>query len=103
MTDPGQAPTPEPASVVGQRLLDESSIALGGAVEGLEQYAAMLTELGRALEDGTQDETFKAWLVGQRDRVTKLIALLDDTALDAFLRIADRNVRIRHFEDGSFV
>ncbi|MDA8358247.1 MAG: hypothetical protein M0Z95_18600 [Actinomycetota bacterium] len=102
MTD-GHLPTREPASVVGRRLLDECSIALGAAVEGLRQYTIVLTELGRALEGDAQNETFEAWLVGQRDRVAKLIALLDDTVLDAFLRIADRNVRIRHFEEGGFV
>lgn len=103
MTDPGAQSAPEPASVVGRRLLDECAAALGVAVESLEQYTTMLADLAGTLRDDAHDKTFEAWLVGQRDRVEKLVALLDDTVLDAFLRITDRNIRIRHFEDGTFV
>ncbi len=103
--DASKPPSVQPASARGRRLLEACASALGAASDLLEEYAAMLAMLEEERLRGgdPRDDTFGAWLEGQLGRVHALMRVLEDTVLDDFLRIADRNVRIKHYEDGEFV
>lgn len=73
--------------------------ALGTAIDvhqrTLEQFEGSITD--------SADPEFLAWLRGQRKRLDGLQTVVDDEAHDLLLRVADRVIRIKHWEDGEFV
>lgn len=84
----------------GQALLEGAADSLAECSRALEAYLELLSEVaGQA----AGEEPFLAWLKGQRERTQSLLELLDREALDGLIRVADRNVRLRHREDGRFV
>lgn len=77
--------------------------AYGAFLAGAARYRELLQEARRAAEERGGEEPFLAWLGGQEARLGQLEGLMEDAVLDAFLRVWDRNIRLRHWEEGVFL
>jgi hypothetical protein len=83
------------------RAIEEAYDALAGAVE---EYKALLTTL--IDEANPQDEQDKHLLVVanlQRNTTNGLLNTLDTDLHDDLIRLSDRVIRFKHWEDGIFI
>lgn len=72
-------------------------------VDGLERYFEVLTELKDEVDSDVNEQEFLAWLNGQIQRVSRLKEVIDTDIQDQIIRFYDRNIRVKHWEEGRFV